>query len=280
VQRERAAAHRALLEMNLALLDVVRFNPRQVRVGKGHRFGGRWAKRLLGDSTATGGSSHVVGDAPLSGGHTGRTSLVTYADGRKRVRKAFVDYHTSGTTIDVMHQADATELTALLGHATGANIPPVRRETPDVVSMVHVDGRLGATLDLDEYRAARDSRQGQLLGLVHLATANYDAGELNWAIDDTGEPWGFDNSFVWLPSDMTDPDQPGHESPFADQFGTPGTGWKTHGISAAELAGIRERWEALRPEFEQRGRGEWLDFALARLAQVEAHSSDARLAAA
>ena len=62
-------------------------------------------------------------------------------------------------------------------------------------------------------------------------------------------------------------------SPGADPASTIGAWRNDPPLSAAELAAIRVRTEALRPDFERAGRGAWLDYSLAALAQIRARAT-------
>jgi len=127
-------------------------------------------------------------------------------------------------------------------------------------------------------------KANRILGLFDLVTDNRDRHGRNFMIDSKGNAIGIDHGLLWPPDEVNQVPSPapqpmgfarlgGSVSPFAEPFVAPGGHrWADNDMTKAELAEIRVKMEATRPDFEKLGRAAWLDFALARLDAIAAHA--------
>lgn len=228
---------------------------------------------------AAGVASGVASRRRLSGGNVAEAvELVTFNNGDQAIRKATRENSTTALR-PATEQQDAEELTAALAAALGAPTPAVHRAGPTEIYAEYVDGRTAM-----EYQAATspaeagalqtrmiDSDEGRMLGLLDMLTENYDRHGGNWMIDTGGRLVGIDHGQAFWHSPGGPKYPPANfRKPFTAHFmewNDSGTarGWADNDISPADIAEARRRLDALRPEFERLGHGDWHDFAAGRL---------------
>jgi 8-oxo-dGTP pyrophosphatase MutT (NUDIX family) len=192
----------------------------------------------------------------LTGGLSSDVHLVTLPDGRQVV-------HKRGNEDDpdlVRRQADAEVLAAVVAEAVGTRVAQVVRDPqdPNAVYMEYVDGPrpgrqagIGISLELNEHPDA------VRIGLLDALIGNAD----RQAIMSDGRPVGIDHEQAWVsgatgPWDL--PSSPGQpSSAFVDEKTfLPGP------LAREELEALEPRLRALRPQFEQAGRGAWHDYVM------------------
>lgn len=243
----------------------------------------------------------------LSGGAAAKTELVTLRDGSRAVFKTAKPVRSIGPDIDPVLQQDAEELGAMLVRTVGVRVPEVHRATPDSVYMEFMDGRVGVKALSKEELAAFDrgdqverftsSDDGRLMGLIDIVMNNTDRNAGNWLVAADGRLVAIDHgmSFRYGPDASAAPrglaSNRGHlgtgGSPFAHHF-LSGFGyqrggrfvdrpdWLDNDMDPRDIALIRRRIVALRPQFAARGRLDWYDSALARLDQIGRHAKGTR----
>lgn len=230
--------------------------------------------------------SGVKSRKKLSGGMIGETSLVTFGDGSRAVHKIGTDHLID---VDPALQASSEQLGSLVARAMGIEAPRVYRHNDHEIYMEFVDDAVtGARADGDVLARAHDSDQGRLIGILDLITGNWDRNPGNYMITGDGRPVPIDHGLLW---NLDDPmvgqtgEAPGRVSPFARHFvgggGNPfaalfggggGGSYQDHDMSPDDMAEIRRRLEALRPDFQHVGQEAWLDFSLRRLDALTLHA--------
>jgi hypothetical protein len=119
---------------------------------------------------------------------------------------------------------------------------------------------------------------------MDMLTENFDRNAGNYMISSDGRVTGIDHGFAWHPGALaagSGPSRPGsfYSGPFVRNFvqiRRSGSEWADNDMSAADLTVIRRRLEATRPQFSAAGHTDWHDFAMARLAVIEAHARGTR----
>jgi hypothetical protein len=213
----------------------------------------------------------------LYGGQSAATRVATLPDGRRAVHKAGGAWEAPE---DAKQYADAEELASLVGHALEVATPAVQRDTDTAVWMEWAPGdTIGAMEDqgrLDEWRRLLDSRDGRLVGLLDALIGNADRNSGNLIVGPDGRLRPIDHGFAWGFS--ADPNSLG--GLFADrplQFfvrrADPSNEWIDNPLTRADVAEVRRRLEALRPEFTRLGRADWLTKSLSTLDQLAEHAT-------
>jgi hypothetical protein len=128
-----------------------------------------------------------------------------------------------------------------------------------------------------------DSHDGRLLGLADHLMANTDRNPENWITTEDGRVVGIDHgtAFEFAGADY---EQTYADGPFAarlyDHTGpddpVPAA---RNDFTPADMATLHGRLDALRPQFERTGRGEWHTAMMRRFAAIEhaAHGSTNRI---
>jgi hypothetical protein len=182
-------------------------------------------------------------------GQTAYTDLLTFSDGSRVVRKDHSRMKHSGED-DLAAFSDAEELAPRVLGAVGLRPAKVRRTGPDEIHIEYVDGQSGEDLTpwgRDISTEVRDSDDGRAMGLADHLLANADRNPGNWIRTDDGRLVGIDHGSAFWQTDAT-------SSPFARTDYT-----------RSELDQAGARLEALRPEFEHLGRGDWHEAMTGRL---------------
>jgi 2'-5' RNA ligase len=207
---------------------------------------------------------------PLTGGKSAETELVTLKDGTQVV-------HKSGGN------PDAEQAAAMVAQAIGAPAPRVYRDSAGSVYMDYVDDAV--VPDIARARHAGSAKEwrekvegfasspaGRLIGLLDLMTVNGDRNDGNWLVKDDGSVVGIDHGHAF----MVGIGNGGRRiRPFllknmftAQLVDAGGQRLVSNTFDPADLAAMRARLEARRPDFDHIGRGRWLDYSLAVLDAV------------
>lgn len=207
---------------------------------------------------------------PLTGGVSAETELVTLKDGTKVV-------HKSGGN------PDAEQAASMVAQAIGAPAPRVYRDSAGSIYMDYIDDaavpdivRASHTGTPQEWREQFDSYpsspSGRLVGLLDLMTVNGDRNTGNWMVKDDGSIVAIDHGHAYLVGVGLDGQR---IRPFllrnaftAQLVDDGGKRLVPNDFDPSELAAMRTRLEARRPDFEHIGRGRWLDYSLAVLDAV------------
>lgn len=197
----------------------------------------------------------------------------TYPSGARTVYKKASDHEKFGYPLTAKHQADAEELASLVGASLGLNVGAVRRRGQDATESEFLDGDIAVDLEQSEGFARFSDipiASRARIGLFDALIDNLDRHRGNFMFTPSNEPGLIDHGLAWQFArgrDGVEPDQP----PKLREFGSAildDTGFKNNLFTAADMAAVRERLEALRPEFERLGRADWLDGSLTRLEQI------------
>ncbi|MFD7658710.1 hypothetical protein ACFV4N_32450 [Actinosynnema sp. NPDC059797] len=208
---------------------------------------------------------------PLGDGSMGDTELVTYPDGTRLVRKRNGS-KAEACGADPVRLTDAEDLAPHVMAAVGLPYAAVHRTAPDEVLMEYVEGRSGTHLTggrhvPDDYT---DSPDGRLLGLLDHITANRDRNSDNWIRTDQGRLVGIDHGDAFNGDVFT-------TSPFArtlyDHSDRIPTLRDNNEFSPADMDRLGRRLQALRPQFERRGRADWHDAMMRRHREVAARAT-------
>ncbi|GAA1564133.1 hypothetical protein GCM10009678_54040 [Actinomadura kijaniata] len=180
------------------------------------------------------------------------TELVTSSTGQRAVRKR---PRPDQIPEEYLFYLDGEDLFPLLAEAVGAPVAATWRDGDDVIWVAYIDG---GSHEVPDYPI--DTPEGIRLGLADTLAGNLDRHGNLFAIDGGRRLKGFDHGGSWLEVET------GDTGPYLRERQAPmwhfveGDRWHTDPpLTAAELGRIRDRIAALRPRFEQRGRGAWLD---------------------
>lgn len=233
------------------LVEAFAFNPNQRRGPDG-----RWIKMGGGTPAAVdapgaklrrGIDSGVAKAELLSGGQMATVQLVRFNDGSRAVRKTAGRVPSGRSPKD---QADAEELSAKVAQAVGVKTPAIVRTGDAQTHAEYVDdgvpGMMMAGWQADQLA---DTPQGLRLGLLDFLIVNPDRNPGNWLTDDDGNIHAIDHGFAW-----DDELESAYGSPFARRFTGP-----ENPLTPDDMARLRPRLEALRPEFERMGHTDWYD---------------------
>jgi len=204
----------------------------------------------------------------LGGGVQGQTELLTYGD-QQVVQKTY--RFVALTPREAQAYLDREILGPQVLEALGVRAPAVVASGPDKLLMEFIDGQTGADLVPWGGRvpdAILASDDGRMIGLSDILIGNTDRNTGNWIQMADSRLAGIDHGFAFSPG-MFD----GVASDFAHgftTFGPKGVTWAAaNDMSAADMALIRERLTALKPEFVKAGREDWYNQMMKRLAAVE-----------
>lgn len=205
----------------------------------------------------------------LSGGMSAAVELVKLGDGRVIIHKRAHDWGDPEMLAEIQTQAEAELLTPLLARALDVPVARVYRNEPDAVWVEFIDG------SLDAADALKGSDDWIRLGLLDMLTANLDRNEGN-LMAHNGRLVGYDHGFNWGQHLIEEPNPiPGrHGEP--SQMYSGSESLRANPLAAEDIDVIRERMEALRPDFAHVGREFWLDYSLRILEQLRPHAKGTR----
>jgi hypothetical protein len=221
----------------------------------------------------------------LSGGAIGDVHLVTFNDGSQAVRKVAREPIFGYSNVRLTENEVLAEK---VGRALRAPIPAVVRTGETEIFMEYVpDAKPGIWLFRGMGRAeqipaisgfVRESGDpGHRLGLLDLLIANDDRHDANWLVRPDGSIVGIDHGLAWPISRITptaiEHEEPRFKSGFAKLFNggfahLPNQGYIPNDLTPADIDWVEQRLVALRPDFDELGRGNYLDYSLARLRQL------------
>ncbi|MEU7766884.1 hypothetical protein AB0B25_17380, partial [Nocardia sp. NPDC049190] len=207
----------------------------------------------------------------LTEGHTRdqaqRVEKLTFPDETVLIRKY----------VHQTRHADAEYLASRTGAALGARVPAVHIEN-GVVYMEYVVGRTGLDLYTDIPVESRmqlgqagihaSTTEGRWLGLVDLLVGNQDRlNNKNWMVHPDAGVYGIDHSQSF--HDATNSIFGKQLRKFLGQFGIR---WLDSDLP--DFGPIHARLDALWPEFDRLGRGDWHYDMVGRLAELEDLATD------
>ena len=224
----------------------------------------------------------------LGGGSMGRVTLTEGKDGKKYVRKRV----RRDWFIGAEEQADSETLWSRAAREIGIGAPAVYSPSQRTVVMDHVPWKLASKHSQEEVDAAVATPEGRRLHILDLITGNVDRHNDNWMIDDQGRPVPIDNALSFRPEmqgtagSILAPSANGETPPAAlhgldpfrlhykaqlgnyDDIGIAkgNVRWATKvNFDRDELLEMRDKLQALKPEFTQLGRDDWHDDMMGRL---------------
>jgi hypothetical protein len=220
----------------------------------------------------------VAGRETISDSSMGLVQLVTLADGTQAIYKQATEphRHPNGSVWSTVDQTDAEELSSVLANALGVRAPAVLRDSNDGVYMELVDGQTAIQKYPDESRVDRtappdwvmNSGEAVKIGLLDVLADNPDRHSGNWMLDAEDNIHGIDHGLAfgdWQPYGSS-----AAVSPFARRFfvDLDGANRPDNPLTGQDVETVRAQLEQVRPQFEARGRGAWVDRMLERLAVV------------
>lgn len=221
----------------------------------------------------------------LGGGEIADTNLLTYVDGTRVVEKVY-GRRVSGSKAEIRRQAEAEELGALVLDAVGVRTPAVLRTTAADAKqarllMEFIDGDTGAEIvpwGTKVPESILESDDGRLIGLADLLMGHGDRHTGNWIRLPNGRLAAIDQGEAFHHSDLYLPGSTVFGEYLTELQGFSSIVIKKAGIDLHpdDLALIRGRLEALRPEFEARNRMTWYRATLRLLKKVEAGADGTR----
>jgi len=233
-------------------------------------------------NTVKGSKAGTTNWTKLTGGQSSDTRLGVLADGRKVVNKRPPSW---GDVADNKHQADAEQLVARMAHRLGIKTAAVYRDAVDRVYVEYIEGKViaelgetvGARLTQEAYMT---SLEGRRLGLLDVLTGQSDRNSGNMIIAEDGSLVGIDHGAGWLDHVLGNPPGPRGVGGISEakptwnyvREGKDGPHWIDNDLSQNDIAEIRRRLQAMRPDFELVGRGDWLDYSLGQLDQLAGHA--------
>lgn len=209
------------------------------------------------------------------GGDIAKTELLEYRDGRLLVRKTYSTARAKGARDSLRENADAEQLGPLVLRALGVEAPTTFRTNATTVFMRHVPGKVGDQLvpwGSGVPRSIWDTADGRLLGLADVLMGHADRHPGNWIMTPAGRLAGVDHGYAFLYARLTT------GSEFAAVYIDPVAGaWRaSNDLSPGDIATIRTRLTALRPDFERIGRPSWWRQMMQRLDEVGRRATGTR----
>jgi hypothetical protein len=247
----------------------------------------------------------TVDPIPLHGGFSAETVMFKLPDGRKIVRKRAPEW---GDPNAPKRAADAEQLGSLLANALGARSARVYRTDEQTTYIEFVSGPVLGS-EADAWGGKPSTRiqdavaeHGMRLGLVDVLIANRDRNLGNMIQNDDGSLTGIDTGDAWYgaerqPTVIEEGDEDldfsfeqsaryelvnkvdgGYPAshfarePDPDDYGAGLVVWKDNPLTPSDVDETRRRLEALRPDFKQLGREDWLDYSLRALDEIAPHA--------
>lgn len=239
-----------------------------------------WADRI---------ASGVVSETRLSDrNNASHVDLVQFGDGSRAVVKV-----SKSDSETAKAEFDAEELGAKVATALRLRPPDVHRSDDGEAYFSYVhdtapDAVVGAEIQPTDVNL--DSVSARRVGLLDALIENGDRNEGNWFDDGEGTLIPIDHGQAWEPSHSaetpTAPTTVYQPQTFSGYLIQPVPidrlpevptradiyEWADNDLSPAYLKALRPELEALRPEFERRGRGDWFERMLTRLDIVTSHA--------
>jgi hypothetical protein len=217
-------------------------------------------------------------DTPLAGqphriGGSGAINNMERHEGGTVITK---DYSRNSAAMGV-RDADAEELGALVMDALDVPTQTVLRTGDRSIVVSVLEGEhpeaIGPLATAAQRTALAQTDGGRLLGLADTLIGNADRRR-NWVRLADGRPASYDLGGAFRAPKLAAPADP--EAIFARFLSADGKAWaRSIDMNPADLAVIRTRLEALRPEFERLGRATWHRQVMARLVEVEKRADPA-----
>ncbi|MCO5985071.1 hypothetical protein NE235_02995 [Actinoallomurus spadix] len=247
----------------------------------GHSESYAQRRQTLADDVASGiDPEHTVllGRADTSPSHrtvAERVELVTFENGAEAVRKEM--------KVGKEDQTDREELGALVGHAVEAPVPVVHRDSDLVVYMEYIEGDTLVALYPEAWEPAeldhlgyQDTPAARRLGLLDVLIENNDRHNGNLIIGDDGELHGIDHNNAFGER-IVDPEANSFTGDYVSHLRRVGSEWeyvwKPNSLTHEDVELLRSRLEALRPEFERRGRQDWYERMMGYFEHIEDNAS-------
>lgn len=207
----------------------------------------------------------------LGGGQHADVEMLTYPRGTRAVQKTF-GRRSPGSPAEIKREVDAEVLAPSIVDAVGVRAPGVVPSGSNGVLMEFIEGETFAERfpdfgygDQDHWAriAAQytETDDGRLMGLADYLMGNVDRNEGNWMILANGRYAAIDHGYAFtgdIPHGI-----------FADYLRD---GFRLRDrvdLNPADLAVVRRRLEALRPQFAASKRQRWHDDVMRRLREVE-----------
>ena len=202
-----------------------------------------------------------------SEGNSSDVELLEKESGKFLVHKSYnQDWRTKGNK---QRNLDAEELGTEAVNAMGMQVAAVHPGSePGTMDVEFIRGR---HVPSSSFIASSD--QGKLYGLSLYLSGNDDANDGNWMIADGGRFVSFDHAgaFTALSANDHDLREVSGSNYFMEHLSHPGVPTLADKVdwNPTDLAIIRSRLEALKPKFEAKGRLDWWETMMKRLALVE-----------
>lgn len=220
-------------------------------------------------------------------GNSGDTvTRVTFNDGTVGIRKKLNPRRVSFDRQPV-ELADAEQLGTAVAQALGVPTPELARTAPDEIVTVYIPStpsgyvywkkKTGLEVADQQGRTApgRPHTSAEFrLAIFDLLTENHDrTNPTNLRLAEDGQLYTIDHEKLFRYEEDRGPTRPGNlggPGPYAEMFvmGFEDPKWATNPLSKDDIAWIRQRLEAVRPQFEAAGRMQWWDGMSARLDAV------------
>lgn len=213
-----------------------------------------------------------------------KVQILRLADGSRVIRKTPHEGRRSAGNAQA--QYDAEELGGAVARAVGLPAPATYRDADDSIYMDYVEGAKLAD-DVPGYRKLDlpATVDGARLGLLDLLIFNYDRHAGNWFITDDDRIIPIDHGAGWGDSSVAHPKSP----PMAPQGsferlytynpwdegiepeeGNEDSHWvRSNPVSQQSMQALRQRLEALRPEFVRLQRPDWYDAMMERMTVLQ-----------
>lgn len=220
----------------------------------------------------------------LGGGFSADTSLLTYPDGTRAVRKTF-GTRFRATASQRQREVDAEMLAPLVVDTVGVRAAGVAQTGDGEIVMEFIDGQtfaekypgFGYGPDRDHWERISaqytETNDGRLLGLADYLMGNTDRNEGNWILREVGgrtEISAIDHGYAFFGQRGTDTPAGFFTEYLRDQGPTGGYALRPQvDLNPADLAVVRVRLDALRDRFVEAGRKSWHDAMLRRLRALE-----------
>lgn len=257
-------------------------------------------KRAPRADTVTGARERVTELRSRSGGRISNSldggmmndgvEVIEYPDGSKAVRKKVKDVQIpvgfADQTIEIsaQHQLDAEILAGLVGAQLGVNAPAATEDGDNTVLMEFAPGETAMEAGQDAVMKALQGTDeamdhSELVALFDTIIDNQDRHRGNWLVGPNGEVNLIDHSFSFMYSGHPD-NPPPSESDFSETiynnsyFGK--SEWHNIAFSKGDIKEVRRRLNALKPDFEARGRKNWHNLMMMRLKAIEPYATGTR----